>query len=73
MVAKKRKKVVKKKADAPAVHCCNVSKSSLIFKGIISILLGLILWFGYLSFTQVFAIVLILIGIKKLHYSSYAC
>mgnify|MGYP003973323599 FL=1 len=72
-MAAKRKKVSKKKDDAKAMHCYGPSKNALVFKGIISILLGLILWFRYLSLTQVFAIVLILVGIKKLYYSSHAC
>lgn len=71
MVAKKRKKAVKKVSNA-CVSDCHPIKGALVFRGIISILLGLILWFGYLSFAQVFAIVLILVGIKKLHYSTYA-
>ncbi len=70
-MAAKKKKVMKK--EEKSVHHCGPSKNALVFKGIISILLGLILWFGYLSFAQVFAIVLILVGIKKLYYSSHAC
>ncbi|MBT3417045.1 hypothetical protein HON86_02650 [Candidatus Woesearchaeota archaeon] len=72
MVAKKRKKVVKKESNTCAVGC-HSGKGAFAFRGIISILLGLILWFGYLNLTQVFAIVLILVGIKKLHYSTSAC
>ena len=48
----------------------NCSKGLFTFKGIISILLGLILWFGYLTVAQVIAIVLILVGLKKLYYTA---
>lgn len=63
--------VVKKKTMVSPHHCMVPSKGALIFKGIIAILLGLILWFGYLNLTQVIAIVLILVGLKKFYYSSH--
>jgi len=63
------------KENSMACSCphCYMGKSGYVFKGIIAIMLGLILWFGYLDLTQVIAIVLILKGIKKLFYSSKCC
>ena len=66
-----KKKMVKKEVPiSNTCHPCCIGKNALVFKGIIAIMLGLILWFGYLNLTQIFAILLILIGIKKLFYSS---
>jgi hypothetical protein len=65
-----KKKMVKKEASIGCSCCGCPGKSALVFKGIIAIMLGLILWFGYLDLTQVIAVVLILVGIKKLFYSS---
>jgi hypothetical protein len=60
--------MAKKKIEEMSCHCCP-SKGFLMFKGIIAILLGLILWFGYLTLTQTIALVLVLKGIQKLFYS----
>ncbi len=67
-----KKKMAKKEVSTGGTcHCCACpGKGALVFKGIIAIILGLILWFDYLSLGQVVAIVLILVGIKKLFYSS---
>ena len=61
-----KKKIIKNtKTNGPSC-----SKGLFTFKGIISILLGLILWFGYLTVAQVISIVLILVGLKKLYYTT---
>jgi hypothetical protein len=65
-----KKKIIKKEISS-GMGCYCPSKGALVFKGIIAIMLGLILWFGYLTLTQIFAILLILVGIKKLFYSSF--
>ena len=60
--------MVKKKV----VECaCPVHpKSVMVIKGVLAILLGLSLWMEYLSLSQVFAIVFVLIGLVVLfHYS----
>ncbi|MBS3172061.1 hypothetical protein J4438_00575 [Candidatus Woesearchaeota archaeon] len=56
-----------KKKMIESCSCCP-SKGFFMFKGIVAILLGLILWFDYLSFSQVIAITFVLYGIKKLFY-----
>lgn len=67
-----KKKMVKKEVSMGGTcNCCACpGKGALVFKGIIAIILGLILWFNYLTLAQIAAIVLILMGIKKLYYSS---
>jgi hypothetical protein len=64
------KTMVKNKTVVKNNPTCGCSKGLFTFKGIISILLGLILWFGYLTVEQVIAIVLILLGLKKLYYTA---
>lgn len=61
--------VDKKKMSQSCNSCCCPSKGFLMFKGIIAVLLGLILWFNYLNFSQVIAITFVLYGLKKLFYS----
>jgi uncharacterized membrane protein HdeD (DUF308 family) len=60
--------MAKKKMEEMGCHCCP-NKGFLMFMGIIAILLGLILWFGYLTLSQTIAVVLVLKGIQKLFYS----
>nr|MBA4404806.1 hypothetical protein [Nanoarchaeum sp.] len=57
-----------KKKMVESCSCCS-NKGFFMFKGIVAILLGLILWFGYLNFSQVIAITFVLYGLKKLFYS----
>jgi uncharacterized membrane protein HdeD (DUF308 family) len=52
---------------------CSCSSGMFVFAGIISIILGLVLWFGYLTLTQVFALLLVLMGIKKLYHKGGCC
>ena len=67
----KKKQAVKKTGGTKKGGMYCPTKGALVFRGIIAIMLGLILWFGYLNLTQAFAVVLILVGIKKLFYSSH--
>ncbi len=48
-------------------HCC--SKGWMVAKGVIALILGISLWMAYLGLEQVFAIILILVGLKKLYHS----
>lgn len=68
-----KKKMIKESTTVCTCPHCHMGKGAYVFKGIIAIMLGLILWFGYLTLGQVIAIVLILTGIKKLFYSSKYC
>ncbi|MCD4760155.1 hypothetical protein K8R33_04685 [archaeon] len=45
-------------------------KGFFAFKGIVVILLGLALWFNFLTLAQTFAISLVLLGIKKIYLSA---
>ncbi len=59
--------MVKKKKEVACEHpCC--SKGAMTVKAVVAILLGLVLWFGYLELSQVFALVLVLVGLKLLFY-----
>jgi len=46
--------------------CKSCPKGVYVLKGIIAIILGLVLILGYLNLAQVAAIVLILVGLKKI-------
>ena len=48
-------------------HCCG--KGWLIAKGLIALVLGVSLWMAYVGLEQVFAIILILVGLGKLYHS----
>lgn len=68
---KKMMKMNKEKDMCGCDHCCDCNKTWFIVGGIIAILLGLSLWVGWfgLDLTKVVAILLILMGIKKLFWS----
>ncbi|MAG38574.1 hypothetical protein CMO90_00625 [Candidatus Woesearchaeota archaeon] len=55
--------MVKKKSTTTHCGCGKGTKATV---GTVSLVLGLILWFSYLSLEQVFAIILVLVGLKKL-------
>ena len=57
----------KTKVQTTCHHCCG--KGWMIAKGILSLALGLSLWMMYLGLEQVFAIILVLVGLKKLYHS----
>lgn len=83
MPTKKKKKVVKKSIKKKEVvkspkkekkkernpHFYMPSRGMLAFKGLIAILIGVALWTDYLTLAQTIAVVLILVGLKKLYYS----
>jgi hypothetical protein len=54
-----------KKATPAAPRTCTTGAMKWVW-GIITILLGISLWMSYLSLEQFFAIVFVLIGLKRL-------
>jgi len=65
--------VKKTKKDSCFCMCCP-NKGHLIAKGLISLALGLSLWMTYLYLEEVVAIILVLMGIKKIYSANlYSC
>ena len=61
--------MVKKKIKEQNMCHHHCGKGLMIFKGILSLVLGLSLWMTYLGLEQVIAIILVLLGLKKLYHS----
>lgn len=61
--------MVKKKIKEQDMHNLHCGKNWMIFKGILSLSLGFSLWMMYLGLEQVIAIILVLVGLKKLYHS----
>ena len=58
----------RKKAKA-TVDICKPHKTKFVIGGIISIILGICLWFGCLQLEKTIAIILVLAGLAKLSFS----
>lgn len=54
---------------AKTMTCTCPSKSMLIIGGVVSIILGLCLWFGCLTLDKTIAIILVLAGLAKMCHS----
>jgi len=61
--------MVKKKIKEQDMCHSHCGKGWMIFKGILSLSLGFSLWMMYLGLEQVIAIILVLVGLKKLYHS----
>ncbi len=63
-------KLAKRRAAAPAIARGSMpgrkSQGWMVFYGVVSIVLGVVLWRGLLSLEETIALLLVLVGLKKI-------
>ncbi len=74
-----KKKMIKKENGGDKCNICGMScngckcKTWRIAVGIVALILGITLWYNWLDLQQTIAIILVLIGIKKIVKSTMKC